>query len=263
MPGFVTLWIVPADSRGHYRMEILFGRDEVSYYCACPAFRNADCKHIAGFLQHLRQLGEEAPQSPMVRETPSVEAWLAQLEETQAMASLANQPPAQPHPQVYYELALKSVGPPLLRLRLGQPTAKGNWTLAELDRNPPPRSIYESEEGNARLYTRDAEIENAFYEELLGTCLAPCITCGWIHPNQKTLYETIRASMDDRVREAIAEKGLARSSIIVIDAMLKLRQICCHPKLLKMETTKKIRKSAKLDRLLQPLGHLAKKELEL
>ena len=50
---------------------------------------------------------------------------------------------------------------------------------------------------------------------------------------QTQLYESVRASMDSRVREAIASKGLAKSHIIVLDALLKLRQICCHPKLLK------------------------------
>lgn len=35
------------------------------------------------------------------------------------------------------------------------------------------------------------------------------------------------------MREAIAAQGLARSHLIVLDALLKLRQICCDPRLLK------------------------------
>jgi len=50
---------------------------------------------------------------------------------------------------------------------------------------------------------------------------------------QRDLYETIRAAMHERVRSAIAERGLARSSIVVLDALLKLRQACCDPRLVK------------------------------
>jgi superfamily II DNA or RNA helicase len=63
---------------------------------------------------------------------------------------------------------------------------------------------------------------------------------------QVDLYESVRASMDKRVREAIAAKGLAKSHIIVLDALLKLRQICCHPSLLKTPAAEKVTESAKL-----------------
>jgi SNF2 family DNA or RNA helicase len=62
---------------------------------------------------------------------------------------------------------------------------------------------------------------------------------------QTDLYETIRAAMDKRVREAIAVNGLDRSQIVVLDALLKLRQVCCHPKLLKQETAQGVEESAK------------------
>jgi superfamily II DNA or RNA helicase len=70
---------------------------------------------------------------------------------------------------------------------------------------------------------------------------------------QTDLYESVRASMDKRVREAIAEKGLAKSHIIVLDALLKLRQICCHPQLLKTPAAQKVADSAKLDYLTEEL----------
>jgi SNF2 family DNA or RNA helicase len=50
---------------------------------------------------------------------------------------------------------------------------------------------------------------------------------------QADLYETVRATMDEKLREAIATQGLARSQIMVLDALLKLRQVCCDPRLLK------------------------------
>ncbi len=67
------------------------------------------------------------------------------------------------------------------------------------------------------------------------------------------LYESVRATMDKRVRDAIAAKGLAKSHIIVLDALLKLRQICCHPSLLKTPTSKNITESAKLHYLTSEL----------
>jgi superfamily II DNA or RNA helicase len=51
-------------------------------------------------------------------------------------------------------------------------------------------------------------------------------------PAQRDLYETVRAAMDKRVRDELAKRGLARSQIIVLDALLKLRQVCCDPRLL-------------------------------
>jgi len=70
---------------------------------------------------------------------------------------------------------------------------------------------------------------------------------------QSDLYESVRAAMDQRVRDAIAARGLAKSHIIVLDALLKLRQICCHPQLLKTPSAQKIKESAKLDYLVREL----------
>jgi superfamily II DNA or RNA helicase len=63
---------------------------------------------------------------------------------------------------------------------------------------------------------------------------------------QADLYESVRAAMDQRVREAIAAKGIAQSHIIVLDALLKLRQICCHPQLLKSDAAQRVLESGKL-----------------
>ncbi len=70
---------------------------------------------------------------------------------------------------------------------------------------------------------------------------------------QIDLYESVRATMDKRVREAIAAKGLAQSHIIVLDALLKLRQICCHPTLLNTPAAQKVTESAKLHYLTDEL----------
>jgi superfamily II DNA or RNA helicase len=73
---------------------------------------------------------------------------------------------------------------------------------------------------------------------------------------QRDLYETVRIAMDQRVREEIADKGFARSHIIILDALLKLRQVCCDPRLLKLSSAKKVRERAKLDLLMEMLPEL-------
>ncbi len=61
---------------------------------------------------------------------------------------------------------------------------------------------------------------------------------------QKDLYETIRATMDKKIRQAIAARGIDASQMFFLSALLKLRQICCHPALL--EDSKLHEESAKL-----------------
>lgn len=50
---------------------------------------------------------------------------------------------------------------------------------------------------------------------------------------QRDLYESVRLSMHRRVRDEIEQRGLARSNIAILEALLKLRQVCCDPRLLK------------------------------
>ncbi len=73
---------------------------------------------------------------------------------------------------------------------------------------------------------------------------------------QRDLYETVRSAMDKRVRDEIASKGFARSHIVILDALLKLRQACCDPRLLKLEAAKKVKERAKLDLLMEMLPEL-------
>ena len=73
---------------------------------------------------------------------------------------------------------------------------------------------------------------------------------------QAALYESIRLAMEQKVRQAIASKGLARSHIMVLDALLKLRQTCCDPRLLSLAEAGKVRESAKLEMLMELLPAL-------
>jgi superfamily II DNA or RNA helicase len=73
---------------------------------------------------------------------------------------------------------------------------------------------------------------------------------------QRDLYETVRAAMQEKVRAAVIAKGLARSRIVVLDALLKLRQVCCDPRLVEIGRTAGIDESAKLALLLEMLPEL-------
>jgi SNF2 family DNA or RNA helicase len=73
---------------------------------------------------------------------------------------------------------------------------------------------------------------------------------------QANLYETIRLTTEQSVREALANKGLAKSQIQILDALLKLRQVCCDPRLVPIPTAKKIKQSAKLELLMDILPEM-------
>jgi len=73
---------------------------------------------------------------------------------------------------------------------------------------------------------------------------------------QRDLYETVRAAMQEKVRDAINARGLARSHLIVLDALLKLRQVCCDPRLVKLDKARRIKESAKLEMLLEMVPEL-------
>ncbi len=75
---------------------------------------------------------------------------------------------------------------------------------------------------------------------------------------QRDLYEAIRISTEREVREAIAKQGLGRSHIVLLDALLQLRQVCCDPRLLKRQDTSAVTQadSAKLEASLALLDNL-------
>jgi len=74
-----------------------------------------------------------------------------------------------------------------------------------------------------------------------------------LYAKQAALYESIRLTMEKKVRDAIAEKGLSRSHITILDALLKLRQTCCDPRTLPLKEAQKVKESAKLDLLMEIL----------
>ncbi|GBF05641.1 SNF2-like protein [Deinococcus aerius] len=74
--------------------------------------------------------------------------------------------------------------------------------------------------------------------------------------DQRDLYETVRVTMLERVREELDARGLARSTVAILDALLKLRQAVTDPRLVKLDAARKVKGSAKLDWLMQNLPQM-------
>lgn len=77
---------------------------------------------------------------------------------------------------------------------------------------------------------------------------------------QAKLYESLRLAMVNKVSRLLQQKGLQKSHIEILDALLKLRQACCDPRLVKLESAARVKSSAKLDELLDLLAKLLDEE---
>ncbi|WP_300161083.1 DEAD/DEAH box helicase, partial [Solidesulfovibrio sp.] len=65
------------------------------------------------------------------------------------------------------------------------------------------------------------KVENVYYCNLLD--------------EQLDLYAALAKKLKEQVLATVDEKGMAKSQMSILDALLKLRQICCHPRLLKLD----------------------------
>jgi SNF2 family DNA or RNA helicase len=82
-----------------------------------------------------------------------------------------------------------------------------------------------------------------------------------IDGGQRDLYESLRVVFDKKLRQALAEQGVGRSQIMILDALLKLRQVCCDPRLVKLPAAESLvskgaAASAKLQTLMEMLEEL-------
>ncbi|MBP7082091.1 MAG: DEAD/DEAH box helicase, partial [Rhodocyclaceae bacterium] len=82
-----------------------------------------------------------------------------------------------------------------------------------------------------------------------------------IEGGQRDIYESLRAVFDTKLRQALATQGVGRSQIMILDALLKLRQVCCDPRLVKLAAAeavvaKGLAPSAKLTTLMEMLDEL-------
>nr|WP_316641918.1 DEAD/DEAH box helicase [uncultured Roseateles sp.] len=73
---------------------------------------------------------------------------------------------------------------------------------------------------------------------------------------QRQLYEGVRAAADEQVRRVLARQSFQGAQITILDALLKLRQVCCDPHLVKGTKTPKTMERAKLELLADMLPAL-------
>ncbi|MCD0177640.1 DEAD/DEAH box helicase, partial [Deinococcus sp. 14RED07] len=65
--------------------------------------------------------------------------------------------------------------------------------------------------------------------------------------DQRDLYETVRVTTETRVREELRARGLSRSTIAILDALLKLRQAVTDPRLVKLDAARSVEGNAKFE----------------
>lgn len=75
------------------------------------------------------------------------------------------------------------------------------------------------------------------------------IKCLQLQGHQRDLYESVRVAADEQVRRVLQRKGFSGGQITILDALLKLRQVCCDPHLLKGISHHPGMERAKLDML--------------
>ena len=73
---------------------------------------------------------------------------------------------------------------------------------------------------------------------------------------QRALYESVRVAADEQVRRVLKRKSFAGSQIAILDALLKLRQVCCEPHLVKGSKTPLTMERAKMALLCDMLPEL-------
>lgn len=71
---------------------------------------------------------------------------------------------------------------------------------------------------------------------------------------QRDLYESIRVSAHTEVRTVIRRQGFAASSVMILDALTKLRQVCCDPRLVPVDRAREVAGSAKAEAFYSLLG---------
>ncbi len=73
---------------------------------------------------------------------------------------------------------------------------------------------------------------------------------------QKDFYLEVLDSTKEEVFKSIEQNGLERSRMSIFSALLRLRQICCHPRLYDKENIKKIKQSGKFEHLKEMLEEI-------
>ena len=66
-------------------------------------------------------------------------------------------------------------------------------------------------------------------------------------PDQRSVYQQVIEASRKEVLEAVGEQGVAKSRMVVLTALLRLRQVCCDLRLLKLDNVNPANASGKLE----------------
>ncbi len=77
-----------------------------------------------------------------------------------------------------------------------------------------------------------------------------------INGSQRDLYESIRLAAHAAVRKVVKKKGIAASTIDILSALMKLRQVCCDPRLVPVPSARMVQESAKYEALMEMLEEM-------
>ncbi|RYZ47498.1 MAG: DEAD/DEAH box helicase, partial [Proteobacteria bacterium] len=94
----------------------------------------------------------------------------------------------------------------------------------------------------------DGSKDNEAFKKIINT-----LTCEMGDAQKKTYAEYL-IFYKQKITEQIAREGFGKSKLLMIEALLRLRQICCHPRLVKADD--KTTESAKLDILMEKLEEI-------
>lgn len=75
-------------------------------------------------------------------------------------------------------------------------------------------------------------------------------------PGQADLYETVRVYYQERLKRAFFRHDKLTGNFLFLEALLRLRQVCCHPRLIPIKEAHGMQESAKLTRLMEMLPEL-------
>src|SRR4029077_12705320 len=66
-------------------------------------------------------------------------------------------------------------------------------------------------------------------------------------PDQRSVYQQIIEASRKEVLEAVGAQGVAKNRMVVLTALLRLRQVCCDLRLLKLDNVNPANASGKLE----------------
>ncbi len=73
---------------------------------------------------------------------------------------------------------------------------------------------------------------------------------------ERGLYESLKTTYRTTVMEKVKEDGIGKAKLAILEALMRLRQSCCHPALVPLDEARVVKRSSKMDLLIDTLEQL-------